>query len=73
MASATTDSVYLHVGVIRGHYIYKSVWMPVLREVLPLSTNEANDHNRFAVSVNRGEQTVGHVPQELSRREFGIF
>ena len=62
MASATTNSeeaVYLHVGVIRGHYIYKSVWTPVLGEVLPLSTDEANDHDRFAVSVNRGEQNVG--------------
>ena len=67
MASATTNSeeaVHLHVGVIREHHIYKSVWTPVPGEVLPLSTDKANDHDRFAVSVNRGdlEQTVGHIP-----------
>ena len=66
MASIAEEAVYLHESVIRGHDVYKSVWSPVLGEVLCLALEEGNKHDRFAVCVKRGEQIVGHVPRELS-------
>ena len=71
MAIASTtndceDAVYLHGSVIQGHHIYKSVWTPVLGEVLSVSIEEGNSHDRFAVCMKRGKLIVGHVPREIS-------
>ena len=33
MTSTIEEAAYLHESVIRGHYIYKAVWNPVLGEV----------------------------------------
>ena len=64
------EAVYFHESVIRGHHVYKSVWSPVLGEVLCLALEEGNEHDRFAVCVKRGEQIVGHVPRELSSKAW---
>jgi len=62
MAGATIDreeAVYFHTGVVRGHHIYQAVW---------ISTEDGNDHDRFAVCVKRREEIVGHVPREILRK-----
>ena len=69
MASTAEDAVYLHESVVRGHHIYKRVWSPTIGEVLQLSREERNEHDRFAVCLLKpGAVTVGHVPRDLSRK-----
>ena len=50
MASLTDEdaAAYLHKSV-RGHHIYKRVRSPTVGEVLQLTREERNDHDRFAV------------------------
>ena len=38
-------------SVVRGHHVYKSVWLPVTGEQLILEKEPANPHNDFAVAV----------------------
>ena len=51
MASLTDEdaAAYLHESVVRGHLIYKRVRSPTVGEVLQLTREERNDHDRFAV------------------------
>ena len=62
------DAVCLHESVARGHHSYKRVWSPTVGEVLQLSREEGNAHDRFAVCLVKGEVVVDHVPRELSRK-----
>ena len=52
---------------VRGHYIYKRVWTPVVGQVLNTSTEPGNHHDRFAVAVLQGDSAVGHIPRESTR------
>ncbi len=38
-------------NVIRGHHIYKAVWMPYLLEELSIAKEESNAYDRHAVVV----------------------
>ena len=60
--------------VIRGHHVYKSVWSPVIDQVLeckPDMRAEAKDHDANAIGVylmaNQKETLAGHIPIEISR------
>lgn len=60
--------------VIRGHYVYKSVWSPVMDQVLECKRDmcaKAQEHDSNAVGVylisNQREMLAGHFPTELSR------
>ena len=60
--------------VIRGHHVYKSVWSPVIDQVLeckPDTRAEAKDHDANAIGVylmaNQKETLAGHIPIEISR------
>ena len=46
---------------------YKTVWSPVVGEILQLSCEEDNDYDRFSVSMIKAEFVVGHSPRRLSR------
>ena len=54
-------------SVVRGHHFYKTVWTPRLGEELETRRELDNQHDQFAVTVVKGEQTVGHMPMEISR------
>ena len=60
--------------VIRGHHVYKSVWSPVIDQVLECKRDmraKAQDHYSNAIGVylisNQKETLAGHIPIELSR------
>ena len=57
-------------SVIRGHHASKTVWTPFVGEVLSLSLESGNAHDRFAVSIVKNDAVVGHVPRELSQVFF---
>ena len=52
--------------VIRGYHVYKEIWLATLGEVLTCRRKTDNCHDRFAVSVLKGTDTVGHVPKKIS-------
>lgn len=66
VSTMATHSVTLE-SVIRGHHVFKEVWTPQLGEKLSLLQEKDNIHDRYAVSVVRDEELVGHVPREFSR------
>ena len=49
---------------VRGHHVYKDQWTPSIGEEIQ-TTRELYDS--FAVAVTKEENTVGHVPREISR------
>ena len=54
------NPVYLLTSIIwggGGHHVYKSVWMPVLGEVLTLSTKEGSFRARFGTLRHGGRST----------------
>ena len=60
--------------VIRGHHVYKSVWSPVMGQVLGCKRDmraEAQEHDSNAIGAyiisNQKETLARHVPIELSR------
>ena len=56
---------YEIVGVVRGHLIYKVIWIPEVGEVLQLRTEDGNEHDEHAVAVIKdghcGTCTTFHV------------
>ena len=54
-------------SVVRGHHIYKEIWLPFVGERLSVSHEEGNGHDRHAVKIARDGVIVGHVPREISR------
>ena len=67
------EAVYLHESVVRDHHVYIRVWSPVVGEILQLSCEEDNDHDRFSVSVMKAEFVVGHSPRRLLSRTVWHF
>ena len=60
-----------HESVVRGQHVYKRVWSTVVGEILQLSCEEDNDHDRFSVSVMKAEFVVGHSPEGCYPALFG--
>ena len=54
-------------SAVRGHHIYKRTWTPLIGEVLQTATERRNEHDRFAVAVTKDDNTVGHIPREISK------
>ena len=54
-------------SVIRGHHVYKTMWTPIVGELLQLALENGNAHDVYAVTVLKNACTVGHVPREISR------
>ena len=45
-------------SVIRGHHVYKVIWLPQLGETLFLALEPENVHDRHAVSVKKRDVVV---------------
>ena len=54
-------------SVVRGYHIYKDEWNPGIGDIFKLDIEEANRHDRYAVSDIVGEKIISHVPQEISK------
>ena len=53
-------------AMIRGHHVYKEIWIPVEGEVLSCMREVGNSRDPMAVAVKKGGDVVGHVPRKLS-------
>ena len=54
-------------SVIRGHHVYKDYWSPFSGEHLAVKHKDSNNHDRHAVCLLKGNDTVGHIHHKLSR------
>ena len=52
---------------IRGFYVYKQNWGPVLGRRYSCITVEKNEHGEYAAAVINGDEVVGHIPLRLSK------
>lgn len=53
-------------AMVRGHHVYKEIWMPVEGEVLPCTRDVGNSRDPMAVAVKKGADVVGHLPRKIS-------
>ena len=51
---------------IRGYHIYQSVWVPAIGELLECNREIRNAMDRYAVSVTKNNEIVGHLPKKIS-------
>ena len=62
--------------MVRGHYVYQSVWTSTVDENLftaPDKREEALSYNEFAIGVYKDEKCsllVGHLPIEISSLSY---
>ena len=62
-----SHSVFEFDSVVRGHHIYKTVWTPVIDEMLQVAQEDTNEHDEYPVAITKAGYIIGHVPRELSR------
>ena len=53
-------------AMIRGHHVYKEIWIPVEGEILSCMREVGNSRDPMAVAVKKGSDVVGHVPRKIS-------
>ena len=63
-SSSTSISVE---SIVRGHHVFKEVWSPRRGDKFYLQVEEFNRCDRYAVAIVVDEETVGHVPREVSK------
>ena len=54
-------------SIVRGHHVYKTVWMPFIGETLAVNCEEDNLHDRYAVTVYLNDSVVGHLSWSISQ------
>ena len=54
------------ISCVRGYYVYKDIWDPVVGEMLNCEHKDRNPQDPYAVSVKKVGTTVGHVPRVIS-------
>ena len=51
---------------LRGHHVYKAVWIPVIGEELLLRAEDNNEHDNHAVAVIKGSNVICHILWSIS-------
>ena len=52
---------------IRGYHIYNAIWSGTVGEELQSAREVENAKDRYAISILKGSDVVGHLPQYISR------
>ena len=55
-----------------GHHIYNSRWTPLLGETWNTSLELDNEHDKYAVSIVKSGELVGHVERSISKLSSGV-
>ena len=53
---------------IKGHHVYKDVWIPDVGEVLQVEMEPNNLADKYAVCTRKDGQVVGHLKKGLTGR-----
>ena len=67
MAEREEPMSYQCDSCIRGYHIYRAIWNPTVEETLDCMQESSNPRDRYAVSVLKDGQIVGHLPRKISR------
>ena len=73
-SSSTIEASMLSIhSVIRGHHVFKHIWIPYIGEILALQQEPGNEHDLFAVvlTVQPAAIIVGFVAVSCYRN--GLF
>ena len=54
-------------SIVRGYHVYKTVWNPEINDKFDVCIDQYNKRDRYAMKIKIGNETVGHVPIELSK------
>ena len=57
-------------SVVRGHHIYKDVWIPKIGEILEAKKDTREEvvaNDKYAIGLYKADKLVGHIPIEISR------
>ena len=65
------DSTFEMDSRIRGHHVYKTVWTPVIGEILSCEREEDNLHDLFAVRARGHVHTYDVTCNHALRLIFG--
>ena len=52
-------SYFSNESVVRGHYVYKHIWMPGINKALSVEKEPRNLHDNFAIIVVKNEPYAG--------------
>ena len=66
MAEREEPMSYQCDSCIRGYHIYRAIWNPTAEETLDCMQESSNPRDRYAVSVQKDGQIVGHLPRKIS-------
>ena len=56
-----------------GHHFFKTVWTPVVEEVLSCHHEPNNPYDNWAIGVYRNDLLVGRVPREHSSQFYDLL
>ena len=48
---------------MRGHHVFKSIWTPVVGQLLQVQAETGNSHDAYAIAVILDDYVVGHLPR----------
>ena len=55
-----------YLSLIRGHHIYKDIFMPTIGKTQDCRREASNSHDPYAVATIENDIDVGHVPRNIS-------
>ena len=64
------DDRFEFSSVIRGHHVYKDIFMPTIRRILQSGREPDNSYDSFAVAIIKNDTIVGCVPRNISRLKY---
>ena len=54
-------------SIVRGYHVYKTVWSPEINNKFDVFIDQYNKRDSYAMKIKIGDETVDHVPIELSK------
>ena len=60
------DNQFKFSSMIRGHHVYKDIFMPTIRKILQSRRELDNSYDSFAITIIENDTIVGHVPRNIS-------
>ena len=67
MATSTTMATFEKGCFVRGYHVYGRVWDAVIGEHLTCRREPTNEKDRYAVTVLKDGNVIGHLPRKVSR------
>ena len=58
MAYSAEDFIFQLPSVVRGHHIYKSVWIPSIGETLALQVDAEDEHGAYSGGIVKDSVVV---------------